>query len=115
MRFQWSGSTWTTTADDAPSVPVSVTTVGEGATLQRTYAGAVRYVYRHEKRLFGMAWTDVGTNAPEVYIRAMIAAGGTVEIAYHQGTYNTYPVPGSLTCDETGYYVYNITAQFAEA
>lgn len=93
-----------------------------------TYTGYGRYVatagvpitstrlhYRHDKRTFSLVWPQVGTNAPQVYVRDMITSASTVELAYHGGTYTCYPVPGSLRCSETGYYVYDISAQFTEA
>lgn len=114
MRFQWNGSTWTTTADDAPAYPLDIAD-DTTAQIQRTFAGAARYSYTSNKRVFSLTWSSVGTVAPQTYIRNMLTVGGTVELAYHGGTVNTYPVPGSLTCSETGYYVYDISAQFTEA
>jgi hypothetical protein len=37
-----------------------------------------------------------------------------VNIAYEDGTYNCRPVPGSLSCSTTGYYVYQISVTFTE-
>ena len=113
MRFQWNGSTWTTGADDSPAYPIDIRDVTE-AQIQRTYAGAARYWYTWNKRTFGLTWASVGTVAPETHIRNMLTSAGTVEIVYALGTFTTYPVPGSLSCSETGYYVYDISAQFVE-
>lgn len=113
MQFLWNGSTWTTSADDAPSNPIAITEE-TGGSLQRTYNGTARRVHRYSKRTFGFNWSGVGTNAPATYCLNMLTAGGTVTIAYHQGTYVTQPVPGSFRYDETGYYVYDISMSFAE-
>ncbi len=113
MRFQWNGSTWTTTADDAPAYPLDIAD-DTTAQIQRTFAGAARYSYTANRRTFSLSWAQVGTIAPQTYIRNMLTSAGTVEIASHLGTFVTYPVPGSLRCSETGYYVYDISAQFAE-
>lgn len=114
MRFQWAGSTWTTDAGDSPSYPVGITdeTIAQ---VQRTYAGAARYYYRAGKKRFALTWENVGTNSPAVYIRAMLAQTGTVELAWAEGTFNAHPVPGSLAQQETGYSVYAISAEFVEA
>ena len=114
MRFAWNGSTWTTGVDDTPAYPLDIID-DTTAAIQRTYSGAARYYYTADKRTFSLTWAQVGTNAPETYLRNMLTAAGTVQIAYHGGTFTTYPVPGSLRCSETGYYVYDISAQFTEA
>ena len=44
----------------------------------------------------------------------MITSNGTVNIAYEDGTYDCRPVPGSLSCATTGYYIYQIAATFTE-
>jgi len=114
MRFQWNGSTWTTTADDAPAYPLDIAD-DTTAQIQRTFSGTARYSYTANKRSFSLTWSAVGTVAPQTYVRNMLTSAGTVEIASHLGTFTCYPVPGSLHCSETGYYVYDISAQFTEA
>jgi hypothetical protein len=113
VRFAWNGSTWTTGVDDTPAYPLDIVDETAGG-IQRNYGGTARLHYRHDKRTFSLVWPQVGTNAPQVYVRDMITSASTVELAYHGGTYTCYPVPGSLRCSETGYYVYDISAQFAE-
>ena len=113
MRFQWNGSTWTTAADDSPAYPLEISD-DTSAQIQRTFAGAARYSYTANKRTFNLSWASVGSVAPQSYIRNMLTSAGTVELAYALGTFTTYPVPGSLRCSETGFYVYDISASFAE-
>lgn len=113
MVFKWNGSTWTTASADSPSYPLD-TADDTTAQIQRTYAGAARLVYRANKRELSLTWDNIGTLAPQVYIRDMLTTGGTVNIAYADGTINAYPVPGSLKASETSYSLYSISATFAE-
>lgn len=113
VRFQWNGSTWTTDANTAPSYPIDLRTDTE-AQIQRNFSGTARESYRWAKATIGLRWDDAGTIAPQVYIKNMITSNGTVNIAYEDGTYNCRPVPGSLSCATTGYYIYQIAATFTE-
>lgn len=113
MRFQWNGSTWTTGADDSPTEPIGFGYDTEGQ-IQRNFNGTARNHHRFDKARISLRWDQIGTNLPETRIKDMLVTAGTVEIAWSRGTYSTYPVPGSLTAPETGYSIYDISAQFVE-
>ena len=115
MQFLWNGSTWTTSADDAPSNPIGVTTERGGGDIQRTYYGTARALApRWSRRTFAFTWSSVGTTAPAVRCNDMITSGGTVTIACHLGTFITRPLADSFSWSETGYSIYDVTMSFAE-
>lgn len=113
MRFQWNGSTWTTGAEDSPSFPLDTADNTE-VNIQRTYAGAARLVYRWRKRVLDLAWDNVGSLTAQTHVRNMISSGGTVNIAYADGTFDAFPDANSLRTTESAYSLYTITARFVE-
>jgi hypothetical protein len=113
VRFQWNGSTWTTGVDDGPRLPIQTDDVDGGGELQRLYSGAARLYNRWQKKGWTLRWEYVGTS-PYVYLSNMRSLSGTVELAFTDGTYQTYLTPGGLQREEVGYLTWNVTAQFVE-
>lgn len=111
MQFLWNGSTWTTGADDTPSLPIDMPQLSAGQ-IQRTFYGAARLYVPWTRRRFDLSWSDVGTALVATNLRDMGSLSGTVTIAWSEGTFATYMVPGSLRVTETGYLTWNVSASF---